>query len=361
MCFSLAEEKRADYLASLDTSKPIKLHVLNRTDVFNQLIAAYQQGDILNQFTVRIRFAGEAAIDLGGVTREAFSCFWEITYTKYFDGPRALVPSIHSGIDFNIIPTLGCILSHGYLVCGFLPVQISFPVLARILLTSNVEDHYILEAFQEYVGQQDSTILKESLQFTTQENFPPDFCERLVTTLSRYGCRQLPTTLNIKKLILEVARFHILVQPSSVIYSMKEGIPASHLAFWRNFDVQKLHVLYMALSANVKQVLKAIAEPVFLNQNEERTFHYLLQYVESMEPEELRRFLRFVTGSSTLTSVGINVCFNSLQGLARRPIAHTCSCTIELPVTYVTYLEFLNEFRGILMSGDDSTWIMDAL
>ena len=277
--FSVAEEQRADYLASLDTSKPIKSYILNRIDVFNQLIAAYQQGDILNQFTLRIRFAGEAAVDLGGVTREAFSCFWEIAYTKYFDGPRAFVPSIHSGIDFNIIPTLGCILSHGYLVCGFLPVQISFPVLARILLTSNVEDCYILEAFQDYVGQQDSTILKKSLRFTTQENFPPDFCKQLVTTLSRYGCRQLPTTLNIKKLILVVAHFHILVQPS-VIYSMKEGIPSNHLTFWRNFDVPKLYVLYMALSANVKQVLKSIAEPVFLNQNEER------QYVESMEPEE---------------------------------------------------------------------------
>ena len=185
-------------MASLDTSEPVKSHMLNRADVFNQLIAAYQQGDILNQFTLRIRFAGEAAIDLGGVTREAFSCFWEIVYSKYFDGPRALVPSIHPGIDFSVIPTLGSILSHGYLVCGFLPVQISFPVLARILLTSDVEDQYILEAFQEYVGQQDSTILKKALQF---RNFSPDFGEQLMMTLSRYGCRQLPTTLNIKKLI----------------------------------------------------------------------------------------------------------------------------------------------------------------
>ena len=65
--------------------------------------------------------------------------------------------------------------------------------------------------------------------------------------------------------------------------------------------------------------------------------------------------------SSTLTSEGINVCFNSMQGLAHRPIAHMCSCMIELPVTYVTYLEFLNEFRSILMSGDDFVWIMNAL
>ena len=68
----------------------------------------------------------------------------------------------------------------------------------------------------------------------------------------------------------------------------------------------------MALSLNAKQVLKAISEPVFLNENEQRTFQYLQQHIESMEPEELRRFLRYVIGSSTLTSQGINVCFNSL-------------------------------------------------
>lgn len=84
-------------------------------------------------------------------------------------------------------------------------------------------------------------------------------------------------------------------------------------------------------------------------------------YVESTSTEELWKFLHCVTGSSVVTYKGIEVCFNSMQGLARWPVAHACSCTMQFPVTYVTYLEFVNDIKSILMSNDDLTWIMDAL
>ena len=53
--------------------------------------------------------------------------------------------------------------------------------------------------------------------------------------------------------------------------------------------------------------------------------------------------------------------FNRLDGLARRPISHTCSCTRELSVTYSTFLEFEAAFRNILSSPEYITWIMDAV
>ena len=51
--------------------------------------------------------------------------------------------------------------------------------------------------------------------------------------------------------------------------------------------------------------------------------------------------------------------FNKLDGLARRPIAHTCGCTIELPVTYSTYTEFQSEMDGILKSQE--AFVMSSL
>ena len=77
-----------------------------------------------------------------------------------------------------------------------------------------------------------------------------------------------------------------------------------------------------------------------------------------MRNAEVRNFLRFVTGSSTLVDE-IKVTFNGLSGLSRRPIAHTCSCTLELPVSYATYLEFAQEFDAIFTR--ELSWIMDAL
>ena len=45
--------------------------------------------------------------------------------------------------------------------------------------------------------------------------------------------------------------------------------------------------------------------------------------------------MRFVTGSSVCTAHEITVEFNWLTGLAQVPIGHTCSCTLELPTSYV--------------------------
>ena len=76
-----------------------------------------------------------------------------------------------------------------------------------------------------------------------------------------------------------------------------------------------------------------------------------------MKQHELTRFLRFVTGSSVLINEGIKVVFNNLTGAARRPISHTCSCSLELPLSYTTctFPEFEAEFTKVLL---DDAWLL---
>jgi len=78
-----------------------------------------------------------------------------------------------------------------------------------------------------------------------------------------------------------------------------------------------------------------------------------------MKNDELRRFIRFTTGSSVIIAEHIKVCFNALSGLARRPIAHNCDCVLELPSTYQSFLEFRLEFSTILADKEFS-WDMLA-
>ncbi len=75
--------------------------------------------------------------------------------------------------------------------------------------------------------------------------------------------------------------------------------------------------------------------------------------------EDLCTFLRFCTGSTICTASKITVSFNTVDGLARRPTARTCVPSLELSSTYITFPEFVNEFRGYL--GNEYSWIMDAL
>ncbi len=81
--------------------------------------------------------------------------------------------------------------------------------------------------------------------------------------------------------------------------------------------------------------------------------------LEVMSVQEVRQFLCYVTSSTVLTDSNLFVHFNTLSGAARRPVGHTCGFTLELPYTYVTYTDFVQEFTFIL--ADMENWAMDAL
>ncbi len=124
-------------------------------------------------------------------------------------------------------------------------------------------------------------------------------------------------------------------------------------------SIQEFWELYLALGVTASKVIQLLDEPLCLTSNQSRVFGYLVQMIGNMKQDELRSFLRFVSGSSVCLSGRLAVRFNSLSGLGRRPIAHTCDCVLELPVSYTTYLEFVGEFRNVLTS--DECWIMNAI
>ena len=95
--------------------------------------------------------------------------------------------------------------------------------------------------------------------------------------------------------------------------------------------------------------------------NEERIYGYLVCMIGNMNVNEDRNFLCFVTGSSVCSSTGITITFNSLSGLGRRPIAHTCDYVLELPSTYMNYDDFYNEFLSIFDKvNEEYTYRIDA-
>ena len=115
--------------------------------------------------------------------------------------------------------------------------------------------------------------------------------------------------------------------------------------------------VFHALAASPEKVIESIAEPTFEDQNQEWVFGYLTQNVGNLSFTDAQQFLRFTTGSSVCVTQPIHTVFNNLMGLARRPIGHTCSCTLELSQSYA--IDFAQEFQAV-MSSDDS-WCMDAI
>ena len=80
-----------------------------------------------------------------------------------------------------------------------------------------------------------------------------------------------------------------------------------------------------------------------------------MQYIRSLEDFESMKLLRFVTGCDIIIIENIEVSFSAMEGLARRPIAHTCAAMLEVPDSYRNFCELREEFTSILNAGNIGT------
>ena len=135
-CVLAVDELRNQFmLDTLDTHHSYRPWPIRRTNVYSDVVETYQENisDILQEYPFRIRYEDEQAVDTGGVCRDMFSSLWKQAYINNFDGESLLIPAIHSDTDMATFPVLGTVLSHGFMVCGYLPVRIAFCVLATVL------------------------------------------------------------------------------------------------------------------------------------------------------------------------------------------------------------------------------------
>ena len=332
--------------------------------MFNDVMKLFSSEEILKEFPLRIKYDTEIAYDTGGVLRDMLSAFWEQAYLKLFDGGSVVTPLLHAQVDMTTFPLLGKILSHGYFVAGYLPLRIAFPTLAGMLLgqSATISDDMLITAFANSISPVDAAVINDALK-VKGTSFRPDTIEKLVNVMSRYESRVLPSPSNLKQQIVQVSHFQFILKPMPAVLSVNSGIAREELPFWNNMSTEQLYSLYRALSASSFKILQLIQEPDDLTKDQQRILLYLKQYIGNLRVAELERFLRFVCGSSVCPDE-LNVTFNSLSGLGRRPIGHTCSYTLELSSMYPSYLDFENELNQVLSSSHvdaEWTWRMDAV
>ena len=323
-------------------------HTICRSSVYEDVLQLYQAGTILQ----------ECPIDQGGVTRDMYSAFWDACYSKLFDGSNLLVPLLHPQTDTSIFPIIGRIISHGYLVSGYLPVRVALPCLLGILCGPGtvVPQQVLQDTFLDYISVTEKSLFKEALSAGV---FTEDVKEKLMNTLARFACRQLPTPAGLIKCLENIAHYEFCCKPTAAVALIHSGIPASHTYFWCAKGAHGICSIYKTLTVSTSKVLGVLELPLFRNPAEERVCNYLVEMIGNMSDTQLQKFLRFTTGSSVLVAKKLLIEFNGLSGFARRPIAHTCDCVLELPVAYENYSDFFSEWMAIL-NDDDICWRMDA-
>ena len=101
-----------------------------------------------------MKFSDERALDAGGVTKELFSAFWEVAKITLFDGCNVVIPSVNPHSELIHFSVVGTVLSHGYLISGYIPIAVAFPVLVCALKGPIVEilAQIMIEAFLNYLS-----------------------------------------------------------------------------------------------------------------------------------------------------------------------------------------------------------------
>ena len=211
------------------------IHAVRRDYIFDDVMELYQRDvGIAREFPLRVKYLDERAIDTGGVARDMLSMFWESVYIKMFDGGTLLIPAVHHQVEMEKFPFLGTIISHGYIACGFLPAKIVFPILAAVLLgaATKVSDKIIVESFIDYLVTYDGEVLKEAfIACNAKQPFNSELQGKLVSLMSRFGCREVPKPENLRRLVLEIGRHEFTVKAVGAIYSMNSGLPHLHQRF----------------------------------------------------------------------------------------------------------------------------------
>ena len=208
----------------------------------------------------------------------------------------------------------------------------------------------------------EASIMREGITLSENKASSFELCleRELASILGLYGCCAVPKPASLEQPVLNAARYTFMVRPAAPIAKMHSGIPKEHQAFWAGMGIRRLHTIYSTLTVSAVKVLQLLTEPAIANAGEECAWLFLKRFVGNMTTVELRSFLRFVTGSVVITVSSITVTFNKLSGLGRRPIGHTCGCSLEIPSTCASLTEFASEF-GAVLSDPSYAWTMDAI
>ena len=176
--------------------------------------------------------------------------------------------------------------------------------------------------------------------------------DEILDILSLYGMRQQPNNNNIREIFIKLVHKEIIQKPNhiterwnTVLQPLKEVLTST------------IDDVYLKLEPTTRKVSQLIKDKP-TSSDERAVLGYLTRYIRGLEVRQLKRFLLFTTASDLIVCNNLDINFVKVDGLGRRPIAHTCGPCLELPITYKSFPELREEFSSALSL---STWEMDIV
>lgn len=314
------------------------------------MIEAFKDGSIMDSpvKVVMVNAFGkeEWGVDNDGVLRDALSAFWCSFYDSCTVGEEERVPAVRHDFKEAEWGATARILVKGYKEVKFFPVKLSKVFMFAALFEENqIPDELLLESFLAYVSKDERDLINVAL---SNDELNEDQNEEWIDFLDRFSCRRVPVKEQRGAVIVELAHKEMVQVAQYVIDSWKKPLE-SILSCVGFTSMESLKQLYANTKPTVKRVLNLIlAEPTSNSQRDALSF--LKRYIRGLDDEKLVKFLRYCTDATMVCVDSIQVTFTNLDGMARRPVAHTCGSVLELPTTYQSFPQFREEVNNIFSS-----------
>ncbi|XP_057290873.1 uncharacterized protein LOC130613563 [Hydractinia symbiolongicarpus] len=262
--------------------------------------------------------------------RDVYTAFWQEVSNSFFIGEAERVPFVRHNMYLAEWLAIGMILAKGFIDVGYFPT-----VLSRCFITycifGCVNDDELIDSFKKYVSDDEAKLINNILSPSFNGDFEEN--EDLKDFFEVFKCRTLVCKENVHAVICEIARQELIQKPHIMALAIEH--------------------LYAEIEPTTKKVLSLFsASPV--TEAEKEPFPYFKRFVKGLQVILLKKLLQFLTGSDLITVTEIKVTFYlPTSDFGRRPIAHTCTPTLELPATYNNFCELREEFANIL---NENTW-----
>lgn len=326
--------------------------IVHRATLLKDLIAVFCDPQVLSSilFVKVVDINGMEEQGEGrGVLRDVLTEFWYLFFQSLAIGAVAKVPVIRHDFQKQQWKAIARIMLYGYCREGIFPVAISPVFIASCIHgEDSISDEMLLEAFKMYVSEDEREVITSCLEDSAKviDN------SELLEALSSYKCYRVPTQENFPDIVSQLAHQEIIQRPRYVAECWNPVLQPlqAHTKFQNTANI---HTFYQEKKPTAKKVIKMLqASPE--NDAQRITLEHLTRFIKSLGGN-VAAFLQFTTGASViLDDQKIKVSFTELNGLARRPVAHTCGPLLEVPSTYQCYNELVEEFSAILR--DKSAW-----
>ena len=329
-----------DHLRIVESGKFVNTThaVVSRENIYSDMIQLYRKRQTVAS-QLKLSFLGEEAVG-DGVTRDAFSAFFQSLNEK-MDGVFEKVPA--SNYDEEELEVVGKIITHAYILYNVFPVEICQSSIKYYIL-GTVRDEELLKSFMQFLPSMEAEYIYKYRNNEWQDTQP------ILDILSDYSIFTKPTCTNVLDLMTKAAKTALIKLPCFVMQSLVRGMGT----FWQKVTIEMLDALYVCTIPCPENVIQNLVVDEN-NKQDAKITTWIHRYIRSCNKDELVRFIRFITGSSTFPpSSSIKLQFVDQDPSYLRPLVKTCFKILIIPRQYSSFTQLRENIN--MHMGNSENW-----